>query len=435
MSFQRDVKDKKVLVFGLGLQGGGLGDALWLSKHGAKVRVTDPKNLASLPIEIEVVEGSHRDIDIDWADMIIKNPAVPPNQPQLLYARQKNKPVLTSIAVLVKEIRQKTIAITGTRGKSTVTALVFELLQSAYPGRVVQGGNIPGTSGLALLDQVIDIDYAVLELSSFQLEGFHELNLSPHIAIVTNIYPDHLNRYPDMSSYIADKSSITKYQKEGDYALVNKGNEGAKKLGKLTPANLLFYSEDDLPPDLEVKLIGEHNRENLAAVFALAKHLGISSDLVRNIARTFTGLPYRLETVARLQDVAFVNDTTSTTPIATIKAINALEGSFIIIVGGESKNLPIDDMIELLANSPKVRKIVILGSDNNTEFLSAINRACSKKILGYANSMPQAVKLAFTNARAQEQILLSPGFASFDLFKNEFDRGDQFNESIKKLNT
>ena len=92
-------------------------------------------------------------------------------------------------------------------------------------------------------------------------------------------------------------------------------------------------------------------------------------------------------------------------------------------------------MIELLANSPKVRKIVILGSDNNTEFLSAINRACSKKILGYADSMPQAVKLAFTNARAQEQILLSPGFASFDLFKNEFDRGDQFNESIKKLNT
>ena len=273
MSFADEVKGKKVLVFGLGLQGGGVGDALWLIKHGATVRVTDLKSedeledsLAKLPDNISHSLGQHLDEDIEWADIIIKNPGVPDSQPQITLARELGKPVFTSIALVVKEARDKTIGITGTRGKSTTTELTYSLLNSLFPGEIIKGGNIPGTSGLQLLDQLADVKYLVLELSSFQLTNFHDHQLSPRYSILTNIYPDHLNRYEDMEAYQHDKSAIYAYQNSTDFLIYNQTNQIAASMASSAPGKLIPFESSTLP-DLTLQLPGEHNKENVAVVY------------------------------------------------------------------------------------------------------------------------------------------------------------------------
>jgi UDP-N-acetylmuramoylalanine--D-glutamate ligase len=169
--FVRDIQGKKVLVFGLGRQGGGTGDADWLTRNGAIVRLSD-KDLTLVP------EGQTKE-QIDWAEIILKNPGVPDEHELLLYAKSQNKPVLTSAAIFVKYTGVKTIGVTGTRGKSTTVGLITAMLEAAFPGQVMSGGNIAGTSCLTLFDQAENKKYVVLELSSFQLHAFHDMRVSP----------------------------------------------------------------------------------------------------------------------------------------------------------------------------------------------------------------------------------------------------------------
>lgn len=412
---------KKVLIFGLGLQGGGVGDALWLHKQGARVRITDRKSekelassLNQLPSGISQSLGGHSDLDIDWADLIIKNPGVPDDEPHIQRARSLNKPVYTSIALFVSLARSKTVGITGTRGKSTTTELIFRLLDSAYPGQVKKGGNIPGTSGLQLLEELSSTKYFVLELSSFQLHNFHELEVSPHVAVMTNIYPDHLNRYPSMAAYQLDKEAIFRYQQPGDIAI-------------------RFPQASIVPSDWQLQLLGKHNRENVAGMLLVSRALKLSDQLARSVAENFRGLPYRLETIKVINGITFINDTTSSTPTAAIKAVQAVSGPKIMIVGGQSKNLPFQELVNILGKDNSVSKLVILGSRDTPDFVQELQHSCSQKIVGQVDSMSMAVKLAADVARPGDTVLLSPGFTSFDLFPNEFDRGRQFNDCVNKL--
>lgn len=412
---------QKVLVFGLGLQGGGLGDALWLNSHGASVRVTDIKGEAelgasvqALPESISRTLGSHRQEDIDWADIIIKNPGVSDAEPHILEALGAGKLVTTSIALVIQELRDKIVGITGTRGKSTTTELIYQILSSAYPGEVVKGGNIPGTSSLGLLDVAATAKYLVLELSSFQLHSLHLLQASPRVALLTNIYEDHLNRYPSMQAYQEDKEAIFRYQQEGDIALRN------------VPASLV-------PESWHLILPGAHNRENVAAALAVTTALGVSLDLIQQVAESFRGLPFRLETVATKRGVTYINDTTSTTPVASQAALAALTRPTVIIMGGASKNLDFTKLVHQLAASEYVTAIVLLGSKSIAGFIHALETACLGKLAGRYDSMAEAVQHASILAKEGSQVLLSPGFSSFDLFKNEFDRGTQFNSCVKKL--
>lgn len=437
MNFRETVKGKKVLVFGLGLQGGGLGDAVWLAKHGAEVRVTDQKppeelqsSLAHLPETVGIYVGGHREEDVDWAEIIIKNPGVPDTHPLLIRAAGQGKPVLTSIAVCVQEMREKVVGITGTRGKSTTTELTYRVLERAFPGRAVKGGNIPGTSGLGLIDLMEAKEYAVLELSSFQLHNFHSLKISPRIAIITNIYPDHLNRYGTMDEYQEDKRAIAAYQQKSDTVIANRENEGALSLARSSSGRLVMFSSIDVPADWNLKIPGKHNRENIAAVLAVAEALGIKKELVKNVVEDFHGLAFRLENRGEKNGIRYINDTTSTTPTAAIHAIRAMDTPTVIIMGGETKNLPIDEMIQEVAATEKIEKVVILGSIRNTEFTAALERTASEKIAGSAQSMDEAVRIAEAVSSPGWTILLSPGFASFDLFANEFDRGRAFNDAI-----
>ncbi len=435
MSLQSLFANQKVLIFGLGLQGGGVSDALIAHHFGARVRVTDLKpasaltpSLAQLPPDIDLSLGGHTDDDIHWADLIILNPGVPPDNQYLKLAHQLQKPVYGSAALYLKYTSLITIGITGTRGKSTTTHLVYHFLNRAFPGQVLLGGNIPGHSPLSFINQEKGKKYAVLELSSFQLHFCHSLQVSPHISVVTNIYPDHLNRYSSMQAYIHDKLALVQYQTNQDYAILNRNDTQAHLFAQATPAKISYFDYSNLP----TPLVGKHNQANLAAATKVAEILHLDHNLVKQAAANFTGLPFRLERVGEREGVVFINDTTSTTPIATITAINSLPGNIILIVGGESKNLPIQAMVDLICSSPKVKKVVILGSQNNSEFLGKI-KTCQDKILGQVFDMLSAVKLSFAAAQKGDIILLSPGFASFDLFKNEFDRGRQFNDCIQKL--
>lgn len=404
-AFESEIKGKKVLVFGLGKQGGGSGDAAWLTKHGATVRISDTDlTLAS--------EGQTKE-QVEWADIIIKNPGVRDDNELIHYAKSLGKSVLTSIAIFVKYAGIKTIAVTGTRGKSTTVALIAKILEKTYPGQIISGGNIPGTSGLSLFDQIVGKKYAVLELSSFQLHNFHDLSVSPNYALLTNIYPDHLNRYSDMASYLRDKQAIYLYQKPGDY--------------------YVEYPSAEAVSDWETPLPGIHNRQNIAGAWSLLSHLGISEITARSVVAQFKGLPFRQEIITTKGNVFYINDTTATSPTATIFALQAATSPTIWITGGDTKNLPFDKLLTEVKTNSHLKKIVILGSKNIPDYTSALAKIASDKILGTTTSMDEAVNLARQSAVPGDTILLSPGFASFDLFQNEFDRGRQFNTIVHSL--
>jgi UDP-N-acetylmuramoylalanine--D-glutamate ligase len=423
-NFASEVEGKKVLIFGLGRQGGGTGDAQWLKQHGAIVRISD-KDPSLSP------EGQTKE-HIDWAEIIIKNPAVPDDHELILYAKSLHKPVYTSIALFVKYANLPIIGVTGTRGKSTTVALITAVLNAYYPGQVISGGNIAGTSGLALFDQLEGKRYAVLELSSFQLHNFHDLQVSPPIAVVTNLYPDHLNRYPTMIEYQADKESICRYQSKDDLCIFNQDNAGAVAIASVSPARLVPFSSRDAS-GWSTKLPGQHNRENIGAVAVLVKTLNLDESIAKDVVAGFAGLTSRQETVAVKEGIAYVNDTTATTPTAAIKALEAATTPLVWITGGDTKKLPYEDLITAVKTNPYLKKIVILGSKNIPDYISDLHNAASDKIVGTATSMLEAVQLAKSVASPGDTVLLSPGFTSFDLFKNEFDRGNQFNDIVKKL--
>jgi len=403
--FESNIRGKKVLVFGLGRQGGGAGDASWLKKHGAIVRLSD-QDLTLVP------EGQTKE-QIDWAEIIIKNPGVRDDHELIVYAKTQGKPVLTSIAIFVKYSPVKTIGVTGTRGKSTTVALIAAVLEVVYPGQVLTGGNIPGTSGLSLFDQVIGKKYAILELSSFQLHNFHDLKVSPNYSLFTNLYPDHLNRYENMDNYRSDKEAICLYQKPDDFCVK--------------------FPDAELVRDWETILPGLHNRENIAGMWALLSHLGIPEATARQVVSKFKGIPFRQETIAEVDGIVYINDTTASTPIAAVKALQGATRPTIWITGGDDKKLPFDVLLTEVKNNAYLKKIVILGSKKIPQYTSELRKIAGDKIIGTATSIQAAIDLARSVASRGDAILLSPAFASFDLFQNEFDRGRQFNEVVGSL--
>lgn len=439
MTIDNFFRGRKVLVFGLGRQGGGVGDANWLVKRGYSVRATDEQTLLELGLQagdlderLQLSLGAHQVGDIDWADIVVKNPGVADDHPLIQSARAAGKSVVTSIALFVKYAPLSVIGISGTRGKSTTTALIFDLLSRAFPGQVISGGNIPGTSGLALFDEIVGKKWAVLELSSFQLHQFHDLRLSPHLAVITNLYPDHLNRYPSLEAYRDDKEALVRYQKPSDITLVNTDNPGALQIAQASTGRVIHFSAADTAawPTL---LLGDHNRENLAAMAAVGRALGISEALCLQVAASFPGLPFRQQLIATIGSVRYINDTTATTPVAAQKAVYAQTTPFVLICGGDTKQLPFTELIHSLKNNKLVKKIIFLGSQNIPNFVSELRAAIPDKIAGQVASMRAAVDLATSLAVAGDTVLLSPGFASFDLFQNEFDRGRQFNDCVNQL--
>jgi len=425
---KRYFKDKKITVIGLGLLGRGVGDVEFLVKNGADLIVTDLK----LPTElkpslkklrkyksIEYVLGKHRLQDFRDRDMILKSADVKPDSPYIKEAEKNKIPVEMSASLFAKLASATIIGVTGTRGKTTTVHMIYEILKSAQKC-VFLGGNIKGISTLALLGKVKKSDIVVMELDSWQLKGFGKNKISPHISIFTNLLSDHMNYYKNnMNKYFKDKTNIFKYQKRNDYLIT--GKEVAKKIKRKS------IVPKPLPKNWKLKIIGGHNRENAAFALTAASVAGVSQKIIKKTIENFKSAEGRLQYLKTIHGIKIYNDTTATTPDATIAALKAIgkNQNIILIMGGTDKGL---DMSGLIKEIPKYCKAVILLDETGTRKLKNL-----KFKYRNTNNLKNAIKFAVKDAKCGDTILFSPAFASFGMFKNEYDRGDKFNSLVNSL--
>lgn len=438
MRWRRFFRNKKITMLGLGVLGRGIGVADFLARHGARLLVTDLKDKKVLAPalkklkrhkNIRYILGGHRLEDFRNCNMVIKAAGVPLDSPFVTEARRRKIPVEMDASLFFKLAPKiNLVGITGTRGKTTTTCLIYEILKSANRKsgrRVFLAGNIKGIATLPLLEKVKAGDYVVAELDSWQLQGFGDAKISPHVSVFTTFLPDHMNYYRgNMHRYFMDKANIFKHQKKSDFLVA--GAELKKYLPQKTKAKLFVADIDDIPRGWKLKILGEHNLNNIACAVSAARALNIPEKIIRQAVCNFKGVPGRLELVRKWRGIKFYNDTTSTTPDATIAALKTLseKKNIVLIAGGADKKL---DASKLIPAFKKYCKAVILLSGSGTEKLKV------KAKIPIVSSMNQAVELAISQAKKGDIVLLSPGFASFGLFKNEYDRGNRFNKAVRML--
>jgi UDP-N-acetylmuramoylalanine--D-glutamate ligase len=431
---------KKITVMGLGLLGRGLGDTLFLVRCGARVTVTDLKTadrlapslkrLEGLPIKLRL--GEHDPADFLEADMILRNADVPRSSPFLKMAAERGIPVEMDESLFCKNFSGRVVGITGTRGKTTTTILIHKILSAAHQ-RAFLAGNIMGCATLPLLEQAGTNDIVVLELSSWQLQGFHDAKMSPHASVFTNVYPDHLNRYNGMEDYISDKKAIFLYQTPGSFCVFNGEQPESIKLAEESVAEKIFFRPDGIPADWKIRLPGAHNRENVAAAMCLTGKLGVSAETIRSVVESFEGVEHRLQPVGRKRGVEFVNDSTSTTPVAACAALAALDGKRIfLIAGGSDKKLDLTPFAVAAASTTQ-RIALLQGTATDALLEAIISAGGADKIVGAFDDLRSAVYALFQEARRGDVLLLSPGCASFGMFQNEFHRGDCFVNIVKEM--
>ncbi len=437
--FKTFFKGKKVTVVGLGLLGKRLGDIAFLAECGAKVLVTDLKSSTELRPSLEklrtyknitYVLGEHRFEDFDSCDFVLKGQGVALDSPYIKYADSKGIPIEMDESLFAKLApKVKIIGVTGTRGKSTTTILIYEILKASGM-RVHLGGNVKGTAALPLLREVKDWDVVVFELSSWQLQGFGEAKISPQIAVFTNFMPDHMNYYGStklttskaLQKYFQDKSYIYKFQKKDDVLVLG---PSMKNLVKNPKGKVINANVKNIPKDWKINLKGEHNLENIACAVEVARNLKTKEVVIKKVVENFKAIPGRLELVKTIRGVDIYNDTNSTTPEATIAALNSFDKKVFLILGGMDKGLELKKLnILLLKKTKKVFLTPGSGSEKITNKKLQVQKVTSLK---------EAVMEAFKQAKSGDIILFSPAFASFNMFKNEYDRGDQFMEIVNKL--
>ncbi len=426
-------KGKKITVLGLGLLGKGLGDTAFLAECGAHLTVTDLKSAKELAPSIESLKkyknirfvlGKHEISDFENCDMVIKAQGVPLDSLYVIHAEAQGIPVRMDDELFVSLAPKgvKIVGVTGTRGKTTTASLIFHILKQAGK-RVYLGGNIRGVATLALLKKVRTGDSVVLELSSWQLQGFSSQKISPTISVFTNFMPDHMNYYKnDLGRYFADKAGIFTYQKSGDVLVA--GESLTKKIPRSYKGTLTVVNSSLVPKSWILPLAGEHNRENIAFAVAVCRTLKIPLAKIRNGVETFKAVSGRLELVKSLRGVKIYNDNNSTTPEATIAALNSFpKKQIVLIMGGADKGLPVDVLLETVRTYAHT---MILLPGTGSERIEDAD-------FFRADSLSEALTSAYRSAEKGDVVLFSPGFASFGMFVNEYDRGDQFVKLVKQL--
>ena len=471
--YPTDLSGLSILVMGLGLHGGGLATVRYLVDRGAECTVTDLRSeeelrpvLEQLPTHIRLVLGCHEARDFAQCDLVVKNPAVPRTAPMLKNARA----ITTDIALFLAEWDGDgpLIAITGTKGKSTTAGAVTHALRSA-PDGVKLGGNIT-ISPLSFLDELTPGTTVVLELSSFQLGDLRfcrEHNaaavsstdrlpseilfpsLRPHVAVITSIFRDHLDYYGSMESYVADKRWIYRELHDDAICIFPDDEWGASFTDEATALGVapdrirIVGTEPPAPlPSLPEERIlgGTHMRHNLSIAMVAADHCGIAHEEIVHALAEFPGVKHRMEIVAHERSLIFINDTAATIPDATLAAVDGYhekhpDRSIVLIAGGTDKELdlgPLHTAIErVLARGGRC----VLLAGTATDRLLAESPTRTASIGGpfddFEHAFTDAVENA-TTAGSPAIVLLSPGCASFGMFKNEFDRGDRFRTLVQR---
>ncbi|HEY4499959.1 MAG TPA: UDP-N-acetylmuramoyl-L-alanine--D-glutamate ligase [Candidatus Paceibacterota bacterium] len=438
-NYQSFFRGKKVTVMGLGLLGRGVNDAKFLAECGAELVVTDLKTRAQLKDSLQKLRdfknicytlGKHRLEDFRKKDFILKAAGVPLDSPYIMEAKKNDIPIEMDASLFAKLSSAKIIGITGTRGKSTTTHLIFNILKAAKK-RVFLGGNIRGMATLPLLKKVKEGDWVVMELDSWQLQGFGDAKISPHIAVFTNFLLDHQNYYHgSMDRYFQDKSYIYQFQKSEDFCITSpKAAQLIRDKRFPRRGRLVEVEETLIPPDWNLKILGNHNRKNVAYAITAVRLIKIPEKIIKNTVEKFSGIPGRLELIRTVNGVAYINDTTATTPDGLRAALQSFPdiNRTVLIAGGADKQLEYQPFIEEVN---KVKKLILLAGTATDKMVKLLPKR-NKMIV--VNSMKEAVIQAQRIAAKGDTVLLSPGAASFGLFKNEFDRGEQFIKEVKKI--
>ena len=431
----QDLSDKRVVVMGLGRFGGGIGASRFLAEKNARVLVTDRaprekleasiKVLAGLPIEFRL--GEHREEDFTQADLIVASPAVDPKKnPYLAAAAAVHIPVTTEIRLLIERLpnRDRTIGVTGSAGKSTVTAMIGHVLTKMYEhdggAKVHVGGNIGG-SLLDSLDQIQSDDWVVLELSSFMLDSLAEDEWSPHIAVVTNILPNHLDRHGTFENYVQAKQAILRYQVEQDIALLGRTVRHWESAARI-------WIVDNQQTQVKLQIPGDHNQLNAHMAMALCTHLYPHRSQRDGLLADFSGLDHRLQFVLERQGVRYYNDSKSTTPESAMLALQSWgQGIVHVILGGFDKHSDFHPMARFAANHSRTVYTIGATGDAIADLCETAGTKCDVVRCG---TLDRAVTEASIRVRCGDVVLLSPGCASWDQFDNYVERGKAFVNAV-----
>jgi UDP-N-acetylmuramoylalanine--D-glutamate ligase len=456
-------KGKRVLVVGFGMSG--VAAARYLVKQGAKVTVTDTKQKSELlescnataDLKIEYELGKHNNKTFHTAELIVVSPGVPLNLKPLEEARELKVPITSEIELAAAAIKEPLIGITGTNGKTTTTTLIGEMFKADNRPTFV-GGNI----GKPLIDYVTDgpkADYVVAELSSFQLELTQKL--VPAAAVFTNIEPDHLDRYSSFEEYVAAKKRLLQACDRNSFVVLNYDDPVIQAFGQECNGRILWFTKrnpmqisgdfaerfvgcylnpaqkqiiakingkDEVYDVSQLRLFGDHNKENLMAAICAARAMGVSPTAIQAVIQNFKGVQHRIEFIRRKDGVYFFNDSKGTNVSSLQKSLSAFPNNpIILIAGGRDKNQEFAPLAELVRRRCKI--LILLG-----EAKEKMNRAIGDFAETYlVGTFEEAVLLAYQKSRSGDIVLLSPGCASQDMFRNYEERGDYFKKLVTQL--
>lgn len=458
---RHELYGKRVTVMGLGILGGGVGVARYLASHGATVTVTDMRQTDSLGESIRQLDdlpityhlGGHDLLDFtsERADIVVRNPGVRPDSPYLKAAREGGVRVEMEMSLFFRGCPAPILGVTGTKGKTSVSTLCGDILRH-WRKETLLAGNM-GISALAELETLVPATPVVIELSSFQLEALDENRLGPHVAVITNISEDHLDRYDNFEHYVQTKLTIGHHLDSNDFLIYNRDDHESSRVVGETSAVLIPFGLDDRgedgawlagdefiwrfrdhearwPRPEQLSLSGNHGALNVLAAIAATSAYGAPAAAIASGLANFAGVANRLEEIATIDGVLFVNDTSATAPAATIAALNVLTPRakrLHLIAGGSDKRSDLEELGRAIAGSG-ARVFMLEG--NATPLLTGHILKAGGSIEGPFTTMVDAVMAATAGVSDGDIVALSPGCASFGMFRNEFDRGQQFREAV-----
>jgi len=456
----KDWNGKRVLVLGAARQG--LALARWLSLHGAHVTLSDMRSAD----ELRVVRESLAEFGITWAlgghplelldstDVLCPSGGVPLTLPIVADAVSRGIPLSNDSQIFMETVPCKTIGITGSAGKTTTTTLVGRMAKNAFGDKAYVGGNI-GDPLLNYVDEMKPDDIAVLELSSFQLE---QMTLSPNIAAILNVTPNHLDRHGTMEAYSAAKARILAFQSKDDVAVLGHDDKGAWSLRDQVKGGLFTFSLNDLDDGLngtylhdgllnlrdgkaylplisreKILLRGNHNVLNVLAAFAIGHAAGFPLDAMLEAVDGFGGVPHRLELVRELHGVRWYNDSIATAPERSMAAIRSFDEPIVLLLGGRDKDLPWEELMTLV--NERVDHVVLFGeaAEKIQKAATSLRSGKMRFSITRVTGLHEAVIKAADVAESGDVVLLSPGGTSYDEFKDFAERGERFGAWVQEL--
>ena len=456
--FNEYIRFRKVAVIGLGVSNLPLLEYLYNKK--AQVTVFDERTLEEIPeetinkintYEFDTFFGKNCLENLNGFNVIFRSPSCLPTRPELQKEADRGAIVTTEVEMLMEMCPCKIIGVTGSDGKTTTTSLINAILQHAGY-RTFLGGNI-GTPLFTKLPEMEPNDIVVLELSSFQLMN---MNISPDIAVITNITPNHLNIHKDYQEYIDAKKCIFKSQKENGILILNYDNDITRECSKEANGKVIFFSsktkldngfivDDDIIKECndgirkhilntdEVILRGNHNFQNIATALAATKTL-VGTDVAIEAIKIFKPVEHRIEFVSEIDGVKWYNDSASSSPTRTISGLNAFKENIILIAGGYDKNLEYEPLSKPVVD--KVSTLILIGqtAEKIYDVVKNESEKENKKInINMCDTLEQTIEIAKKSAKKGDVVLFSPASASFDMFKNFADRGNKFKDLVNKI--